>query len=222
MNADAKPVVGCYDDHPIVLDGVCRILELSGGYSVEARGQCVDDMLRDLHHVQPDILFLDYAMPGDVVAAIRDISGTAQPPHIVVFTANGDSEIALRCLEAGARGFLVKDSLGDELLEAARRVMEGSIHISARHAGRIMLDLGNRAKRASKRDTPNLSPRERQILERVGRALPNKEIGYELGISEKTVKNYMSTLMEKLGARNRVEVAMLAAQVDQTGSASSS
>lgn len=215
--------VACYDDHPIVLDGVCRIIEQSGRYSVVSRGQSVADLDRDLETGQPEIVFMDFAMPGDVLAAIRRIANDGNAPRVIVFTANGESDIALKCLEAGARGFLVKDSLGDELIDAARHVMEGGIHISTRHAGRILLDLNKRARRTSEADKVSLSRREQQIVRLVGQAMSNKEIALALEISEKTVKNYMSTLMDKLSARNRVEVAMLAARSsDLSGSDSGS
>jgi two-component system, NarL family, nitrate/nitrite response regulator NarL len=211
-SAESPPAVACYDDHPVVLDGVCAIIERSGLFSVVARGGDTEAMVRDWQELRPDLLFVDYTMPGDVLSCIRHISESPVSTRIVVFTASGDSDIALKCLEAGARGFLVKDSLADELVNAARRVLEGDIYISMRHAGRIMLDLNNRARRTNQVVGSKLSHREEQVAQLVAQALSNKEIARRLEISEKTVKNYMTNLMEKLGARNRVEVAMFAAR----------
>jgi two-component system, NarL family, nitrate/nitrite response regulator NarL len=197
----------------VVLDGVCAILERSGLFSVAARGHDVETMTRDYLTLRPDVLFVDYTMPGDVLGAIRTLSESPIGARVIVFTAYGETEVALKCLEAGARGFLVKDSLADELVDAARRVLDGDIYISMRHAGRIMLDLNKRMRRAGEGDPVRLSQREQQIANLVAQALSNKEIARKLAISEKTVKNYMTNLMEKLGARNRVEVAILAARV---------
>ena len=221
-NAAKLTSAACYDDHPVVLDGVCAILERSGLFSVVARGHDVQTMMRDFAALRPDVLFVDYTMPGEVLTAIRPLSQSPVRARIIVFTAYGESEVALKCLESGARGFLVKDSLADELVDAARRVMGGDIYISMRHAGRIMLDLNNRMRRAGESQPLRLSQREEQIANLVARALSNKEIARELAISEKTVKNYMTNLMEKLGARNRVEVAILAARVASHGEPSES
>jgi two-component system, NarL family, nitrate/nitrite response regulator NarL len=211
-NTATLPSAACYDDHPVVLDGVCSILEGSGQFTIVARGHNVETMTRDFLEFRPDVLFVDYTMPGEVLPAIRKLSDGSAGARVIVFTAYGESEIALKCLEAGARGFLVKDSLADELVGAARRVMDGEIYISMRHAGRIMLDLNNRMRRGGESLSMRLSQREEQIAQLVGQALSNKEIARKLAISEKTVKNYMTNLMEKLGARNRVEVAVLAAR----------
>ena len=146
-------------------------------------------------------------MPGDSLKAIEAVVSGFPRLGIIVYTADCDASLAVRCLSAGVRGFVGKDSLAFELIEAAQAVAGGKTYISRRCAGDVVVELGRRAV-GGNGATLRLTNRESQVGSMVTEAKSNKEIANALNISDKTVKHHMTNLMEKLGARNRVEVAL--------------
>lgn len=153
-------------------------------------------------------------MPGDVFAAISDITAGQSPTKVVVYTACTAVDLAMQALDSGASAFVVKDSISNELFDAIAVVLRGELFISQGYAGRVLSGMRNRAARASAANAAKLSQREKQVVHLLLEARSNKEIASNLSISEKTVKHYMTSLMTKLNARNRVEVA-LAAQLQR-------
>ncbi len=206
--------VACVDDHPLLLDGICSLFSGDARFSVVARGTSVAAADEIMDKFKPEVLLLDLLMPGDTAISISEIASRSGETKIIIYTARDETDVALRCLKAGVRGFVVKDSLADELFEAVERVSDGEIYISRRCANRIIGGLrGNRHSDGSTAPI-KLSLRESQVAALVVLAMSNKEIAQELKISEKTVKHYMTNLMSKFNARNRVEVALTAAQGD--------
>ncbi|MGL4489313.1 MAG: LuxR C-terminal-related transcriptional regulator, partial [Rhizobiaceae bacterium] len=160
----------------------------------------------------PDVIFVDLSMPGDVFGTIHKIAESAKATKVIVFTAFSSVDSAMRALDAGAMGFLLKGATLDELFDAVETVKRNELFITKHYAMEIMNGMRNRAEREATNRALRLNVREEQILGFVRQARTNKEIANSLAISEKTVKRYMSGLMEKLHVRNRVDVAMFASK----------
>ena len=198
------------DDHPLLLVGVTSLFRNSDRHEVV--GQAVDaasslDLVRS---VEPDVIVMDLSMPGDVFRTIAHMAETAPRTKVVVFTAYCSVESALKALDAGATGFVLKGSPPSELLEAIDMVMAGQMFVTRQYASQVMNGLRDRARRQALDEAIKLNVREKQIIGHLMQARTNREIASELHISEKTVKHYMTGLMVKLNARNRVEVVIAA------------
>lgn len=200
------------DDHPILLSGLVSLFSEMADYMVVATGNCADDALKIEDTHKPNVLFLDLSMPGDVFAAISKIAECSKKTKIIVFTAFSSVDSAMRALDAGANGFLLKGATFAELKEAVDAVTRDELYITRHYAKEIMSGMRNRLQREAVNRAMRLNVREEQILAFVRQARTNKEIATSLSISEKTVKRYMSGLMSKLHARNRVDVAMYASR----------
>lgn len=200
------------DDHPTLIAGLIGLFSNSSTYSVVATGGTADEALKIAETYAPDVLFLDLSMPGDVFAAIHTIVERAKNTKVIVFTAFSSVDSAMRALDAGATGFLLKGATFPELVEAVETVSRDELFITKHYAKEIMNGMRNRMQREATNRALRLNVREEQILACVRQARTNKEIAKSLSISEKTVKRYMSGLMSKLHARNRVDVAMFASK----------
>ena len=198
------------DDHPVLLEGMTALFSYEPRYKVVAKGSSADDAMNLVREHHPDLLFMDLSMPGDVFSAISEIAERHPDTRVVVFTAFSSVDSALRALDAGATGFVLKGGRMDEVLEAAEVVLRGEMYITKQYAGQVLSGLRNKARRDELARAVRLSVREKQIVGHLLQARTNREIASNLSISEKTVKYYMSTLMTKLNARNRVEVVIAA------------
>lgn len=172
-------------------------------------GDTADAAKRIFAEHTPTLMFVDLSMPGDPFEAIGGITSHGRT-KVIVYTAFTSVDIALHALDSGASAFVVKDSISNELFDAVEAVLRGEIFVSHAYAGRILSGLRNRTARASAKRAAQLSAREKQVVELLLQARSNKEIANNLSISEKTVKHHMTSLMSKLNARNRVEVALAA------------
>lgn len=197
------------DDHPLLLRGIMNLFEDDPAYSVVGKADCANTALDLVRRHVPDVVVMDLSMPGDIFQTISEMAAQF-PTRIVIFTAYSSIDAALKALEAGAVGFVLKDSDSEELFDAVSTVSAGEMYITKQYALQVMNGLRERAKRDSSKGKVRLSPRERQIARLLAEARTNREIAEALQISERTVKSYMSALMAKLKARNRVEVAMAA------------
>jgi DNA-binding NarL/FixJ family response regulator len=179
-------------------------------FDVVASGKTAGEarQIADAH--RPDVLFMDLSMPGDVFSAISEIARRFERTKVVVFTAFSSVDSAMRALEAGATGFVLKGALASELIDAVKHVMRGEMFITQQYASQVLSGLRSRAQRESESRGVKLNVREKQIVDYLVQARTNREIASSLSISEKTVKRYMTNLMLKLHARNRVEVAVQA------------
>lgn len=198
------------DDHPLLLRGIMNLFEDDPGYRVVGKADCANTALELVARHVPDVIIMDLSMPGDIFETISEMARRFPTTSIVIFTAYSSIDAALKALEAGAVGFVLKDSDSEELFDAVSAVSAGEMYITKQYALQVMNGLRARAKRDSSKDDVRLSPRERQIVRLLVDARTNREIAEALQISERTVKSYMSTLMGKLKARNRVEVAIAA------------
>jgi two-component system nitrate/nitrite response regulator NarL len=202
--------VAVIDDHPLFREGVAHTIQRSGALEVIGEGATADDAIRIAKAELPDIVLLDVNMPGGGVEAARAISNVCPVIKIIMLTVSESEEHVHQAMEAGVRGYVLKGTSGLELVNTLRAVARGEYYVTPRLAARILALSKRPAKAAEQEDAfPDLTKREEQILDRVARGLTNKEIAKDLQISEKTVKHYMTNIMQKLQVRNRVEAALV-------------
>ena len=204
--------VAIADDHPVMLEGMVSLLNAHGKFHLVGQAVCSETSLQLVMDQAPDVLIMDLSMPGDVFRTIAEIAAKMPNTKVIVFTAHCSVESALKALDAGATGFVPKVSSRFELFEAIDTVMSGQMFITRQYATQVMNGLRDSARRKALNEAIKLSVREKQIVDHLLQARTNREIASELHISEKTVKHYMTALMLKLKARNRVEVVIAARQ----------
>jgi DNA-binding NarL/FixJ family response regulator len=196
------------DDHSLFRDGLVSLLEAAGHQVVGqvGDGQAAVEAARRL---DPELILLDVSMPNlDGLAALRQIK--AERPHAkVVMLTVSDDDTLFEALEAGAQGYLLKSLSADEFLEILKGVAQGEAALTRKTATRLIDGLA-KGKRRTEEPQHRLTPRESALLELVVSGMSNKAIAKEMSISENTVKYYMKSILQKLGARNRTEAATLA------------
>lgn len=198
------------DDHPLVLEGIASIFRQKEGFAVLGLASNVDEALAVVEQTRPDVLTLDLGLPGDTFSAIRRVCEFWPATKVVVFTASELIDHAVKVLNAGARGYVLKGSTAEELAASLKAVSRGEIYINPSFAAKVITALQTGQSRAAEpRDaTSQLSHREVQIIKMLQAGKRNREIAAALKLSEKTVKCYMTTLMQKLNARSRLEVVV--------------
>lgn len=205
------------DDHPLFREGVATTLSSSPDIDVVAQGASAEDAVRLANDLLPDIILLDISMPGSGINAAAAIANSCPVVKIVMLTVSEHEEDVLQSLKAGARGYILKGVTARELISTVRAVHSGESYVTPRLAASLLVDLKGASDAAEPASGPldELTQRERQILELVATGRSNKEIARELDLAEKTVKHYMTNILEKLQVRNRVEAALLAQKVSQ-------
>ena len=193
------------DDHPALICGLASIFE-SENYVVAGTAEHAAGLVQLVRTARPDIVITDLSMPGDIFAAIR--TAIAEGVRVVVFTAYADTSLAVRVLKAGALGFVLKGRPSDDLFQAVRAASQGHVFVSPDFQPRILATLHQAETTGERQPDDVLTVRERQIVDGLLRARTNKEIARELDLSEKTIKHYKTNLMAKLGAKNRLDVAL--------------
>jgi len=201
--------VAVIDDHPLFREGVIQVIRRSKFFKVIGEGATADDAVRIAKSSQPGILLLDVIIPGGGIQAASEIAHACPTVKTIVLTASEREEHFAQALQAGARGYVLKGASGAELLNALYVVSRGQSYVTPTLVARFLTAL----KRPRPTPVPNysvadLKQREKQILDHVARGLTNKEIANQFALSEKTVKHYMTIIMQKLHARNRVEAVL--------------
>jgi DNA-binding NarL/FixJ family response regulator len=190
------------EDQAIVRDGLAALVGYQADMEVVGRAADGAEAVRLYRELRPDVTLMDLRMPRlGGVEAIEAIRATDPDARMLVLTTYDGDEDVYRSLQAGARGYLLKDAATDELVGAIRAVARGERHIPAVVAQR----LADRAMAG-----PPLSEREVEVLRLVAAGLANKEIAARLFIAEGTVKTHLSSIHEKLGVRDRTEAVMVA------------
>jgi DNA-binding NarL/FixJ family response regulator len=186
------------EDHAVVRDGLEALLTYQGFEIVAAVGRG-DDAIEKFAELRPDVVLLDLRMPGlggvDATAAIRALDSNAR--ILILTTYSGDEDI-FRALNAGAKGYLLKDASTEKLVQAIQAVAEGRSAVGADVASRL----------AERSMGPSLTPREREVLQRIALGRSNKEIAADLMIGEGTIKTHVNSLLEKLGVSDRTEAVV--------------
>lgn len=200
------------DDHPLYRSGVVATLRTFDDIKVVGEGASAADALKLAREFDPDIMLLDISMPGNGLKATADIKSSDAKSRIIILTASEDENEVMKALETGAVAYALKGIGGDDLVSLIRTIAEGGSYVAPTLAGRLLLNAGARSGDAKEQAFASLAAREVAIARLLTRGLSNKEIARSLGLQEKTIKHYMTQLLQKLHARNRVEAAMLAAQ----------
>ncbi len=196
------------DDHPIVREGLRTMLREEE--DIEVVGEAADgfDALGLVLTLRPEVVLFDLVMPGLAGAeAIRKIKGSAKGVEVVVLTSFAEEGQVQQAVAAGAVGYVLKDVLKDDLLQAIRNAREGKPWLHPEAQRQLMKSAGA-APAPTAMDA--LTPRERAVLEQVGRGRSNREIASRLGIAEGTVKGYLSGALAKLGLADRTQAALYA------------
>jgi len=199
------------DDHPIVREGLATVLEQEEDLKVVSQAENGLEAVAQARELHPDIILMDLQMPEmDGVEAIQKIKEEAPDIGIIILTTYDTDDYIFRGIEAGARGYLLKDSPPGEVLNAIRAVYKGESLIQPRVASRL-LDRFSQLSRAP--DTGDvLSPREVEVLQLMAKSTVNKEIATELLIGESTVKTHIVHIFNKLGVKGRTEAVTEAAK----------
>ena len=196
------------DDELLVRSGLRMILEADPGIEVVGEGSDGEEAVRLAEELGPDVVLLDIRMPGtDGLAAAARLSTLSRPPRVVLLTTFDLDEYVHAALTGGAVGFLLKDAGPALLIEAVRAAARGDAMVSPQITVRLLQHFSTA--RAPRRDHTEggLTARELDIVRTVARGLTNTEVAAELHVTVSTVKTHLARVQEKLGARNRVEVA---------------
>lgn len=196
------------DDHPVVREGLVAVLGDQPDFDVVGSAGDAEHARTEVRLRKPDVVLLDLELPGtDGLTALPSLLEAAPGSRVVVFTAYGEEERVVRALRNGARGYLLKGAPTAELARAIRTVFAGEAYVEPSVAARMVTRMG-----LPEPERIALTEREREVLRRVADGLPNKQIAAALGITPRTVKFHVSSVMTKLGAENRAHAAALAIQ----------
>jgi len=204
------------DDHPLFREGVVHSLASEPDLNVVGQAASGEEALRMARDLLPDVVMLDIAMPGwGGIATAEKIATACPAARIMMLTVMEDEDKLLASFKAGARAYVLKGVSAHELARVVRSVAQGEVYVTPSLAAGILLTLTRSP--APQDPLEGLTERESEILNLVVRGLTNREIGERLHLSEKTIKHYITNILEKLHVRSRVEAAMLAVRGTRRG-----
>ena len=200
------------DDHEIVRRGLRDLLEHERDLEVVGEAGTAAEALARIPPTRPDVAVLDVRLPdGNGIEVCREIRSQRPEIACVMLTSYADDEAMFSAIMAGASGYLLKLVRGQELVDDIRRVARGESLLDPVTAARVMERMRTHP------DTPDelaaLTPRERVLIGHIAKGMTNREIGVEMNLAEKTIKNYVSNLLVKLGMKRRTEAAVFAARL---------
>ena len=200
------------DDHEVVRRGVADVLAADPGIEVVGEAKNAAEALSRVPALKPDVAILDVRLPdGDGVSVCRELRSRMPQLRVVMLTSYSDDEALFEAIMAGASGYLLKQILGQDLVSGVHTVAAGGSLLDPMAATAVM----ERLRRAAEPAGPlaELSAQERTVLELIGEGLTNRQIGERMFLAEKTVKNYVSHLLAKLGLERRTQAAVLATEL---------
>lgn len=200
------------DDHEVVRQGLTSMLESQPDMVVVGEAATAAQALARVPAVRPDVAVLDVRLPdGDGVSVCRELRQTLPDLACLMLTSYGDDEALFESVMAGAAGYVLKEVRGGELLNAIRVVAAGGSLLDPAATSRLFARLRTQTETVD--PLRELSDQERKVLDLIGHGLTNRQIGAELFLAEKTVKNYVSSLLAKLGMQRRTQAAVLATEL---------
>jgi two-component system, NarL family, response regulator DevR len=201
------------DDHEIVRLGLITLLEDQPGLQVVGEAGNAADAIQVVATLRPDVVLMDIRMPGDGgIEATRQITARFPEIKVVMLTSFADDELVMRAISAGAVGYVLKQVGNEELLRAIAAAARGEALLDAVTTAHLLSRVREKERQTESDAFRDLSDQELAVLGGVARGKSNAEIGVELHLSEKTVRNYLSTVLEKLHLTNRVELAVYAVE----------
>jgi DNA-binding NarL/FixJ family response regulator len=200
------------DDHEVVRRGVRDLLEAGGDIEVVGEASTADEALRRVPAVRPEVAVLDVRLPdGNGIEVCRELRATHPEIRCLMLTSFNDDEALFDAIVAGASGYVLKEVRGGDLVDAVRRVARGESLLDPLATARVIERLRNPPPEDER--LALLSPQERRILGLLADGLTNRQIAAEMYLAEKTIKNYVSNLLLKLGMHRRTEAAVYAARL---------
>jgi len=208
------------DDQTLIRQGIRLLLEIETDIQVVGQAANGREALEQVESLRPDVVLMDVRMPEmDGVAATRELSARHPGVKVIILTTFEDDETVFEGLKAGARGYLLKDISSEEMAAAVRRVAAGEALIEPRLTRKVLAEfsrlasansgqVSSKAVASSEALPVPLTERELEVLQALARGLSNREISVELVITEGTVKNHVSSLIDKLGVRDRTQAVL--------------
>jgi two-component system, NarL family, response regulator DevR len=202
------------DDHEMIRRGISDLLEAEADITVVGQAGTAAEALRRIPATQPDVAILDARLPdGSGIDVCRDIRSTSPEIRCLILTSYDDNDAVFAAVMAGAAGYLLKEIRGNSLVDAIRQVAAGNSLMDPAVTERLLARLRDGEPQDER--LASLTEREREVLHLISEGLTNREIGERLFLSEKTVKNYVSGLLAKLGMQRRTQAAVYGAEVER-------
>ncbi len=199
------------DDHPMMRDGITFALGEEPDFQVIGDGASASDAIALAEAKSPDVMLIDINMPGGGLSALSHIIQHWPDIACVVITAKEDGETVGQALRIGARGYVLKGMSGPDLARTLRTIQQGELYITPSLAKSLLMAAEPASVGASRpAGLEYLTPRENDVLEKIAQGMINKKIAIELGLTEKTVKHHVTSILQKLQVSNRVEAALIA------------
>ena len=199
------------DDHPLFREGVAALLSSQDGISLVGQAEGGREAVEIARQTMPDLVLLDLSMPDGGLWALQEIKQLEPAPKVAMLTVSEEDDDVFQALKAGADGYILKGIGGRDLLAAIGDLAAGRSYVSPGLAMKVLQALRTPAQKPSEEDPlDHLTAREEEILRLVATGKSNKEVGRALDLQEKTVKHYMTIILQKLRVRNRTEAALVA------------
>ncbi len=198
------------DDHPLYREGVGRSLSEAGRFTIVGEAANGPDALALVRTEKPDVVLLDISMPGGGIATLGQIMALENPPRVAMLTVSEDDDDIMQALKTGALGYILKGVGSRELVQIVTDLAEGRSYVAPSLAIKMMAAMNTPRVVAAKSDLDSLTKREEDILRLVSVGKSNKEVANDLDLQEKTIKHYMTAILQKLQVRNRTEAAIMA------------
>jgi len=206
------------DDHPIVRDGLKKLLMLEDDFEVVGEAADGREVIEKVQALDPDVLLLDLRMPNlDGLSALQALQQTNKRTRVIVLTASEDKNEFVQAMKLGCSGIVLKQTAPDLIVKSIRKVHSGEIWLDSHTTAAVMRQFstgletsGASAGGAKGRERSPLSTREREIVALVAQGYKNKEMAEKMFISEQTVKNHLHNIFDKLGVSDRLELALYA------------
>lgn len=203
------------DDHEVVRRGIADLLE-SEEMTIAGEAGSVAEALARVPAVRPDVAVLDVRLPdGNGVQLCRDLRSEMPDLKCLMLTSFDDDDALIGAIMAGAAGFVLKQVRGSDLVQAVKTVAAGGSLLDARSTAAVMRRIQAEQEEAARQSDPtqSLTDQERAVLQLIAEGMTNRQIGERLYLAEKTVKNYVSHLLAKLGVSHRTQAAILATKL---------
>ncbi len=201
------------DDQAVVRDGLEMLLNLEKDIEVVGTAQDGAEAVELAAQKKPDIMLMDLKMPGmNGIEATRQIRAKFPAVKVLVLTTYDDDEWVLDAIRAGASGYLLKDTPREEVVKAIRGTVEGKSFVDPAVAGKLMGRVASQQRQPSSLLTDKLTERDVDVLRQLAKGLNNADVAAQLHLSEGTVRNHVSAILEKLGVSDRTQAAVIAIQ----------
>jgi DNA-binding NarL/FixJ family response regulator len=206
------------DDHPIVRDGLKKLLLLEDDFEIVGEAGDGREVLDRVQELDPDVLLLDLRMPNlDGLSTLQALQQTNKRTRVIILTASEDKNEFVQAMKLGCSGIVLKQTAPDLIVKSIRKVHSGEIWLDSHTTAAVMRQFstgqdssGGQASGGKGRERSPLSAREREIVALVAQGYKNKEMAEKMFISEQTVKNHLHNIFDKLGVSDRLELALYA------------